>query len=69
MWQPFLTGTKAAFTATLLKSGWKQARWPFRATVFRITVLYIIGVVFAIFIAAIMLGMIDPGQMLRASGE
>jgi hypothetical protein len=61
VWQPFLTGAEAKGAAfgKLVETGWKQTWWPFRATIFRLAILSLVGAVIVIFIAALVLGIVD----------
>ncbi|HEX3106748.1 MAG TPA: hypothetical protein VHQ22_20090 [Terriglobales bacterium] len=70
VWQSFLNGAEAkptAFSTKLPDRDWKQAWWPFRATVFRIFMLSIASALITICAAALILGAIDLWSTAHAA--
>jgi hypothetical protein len=59
IWHPFLSAPSSqpiAITQTLPTPKWKEAWWPLRATVFRISLLALAGGIVLIVLAALLLG-------------
>jgi hypothetical protein len=70
VWQPFLTGAEAKdmeSTTKLPAANWKQAWWPFRATLFRISLVVAVGALTAILAAALILGLVNLWGLFRIS--
>jgi hypothetical protein len=62
VWQPFLTGGEQKDTGSTTKlpaTHWKQAWWPFRATVLRISLVAAVSALIAILVAALILGLVN----------
>ncbi len=67
VWQPFLTqpgGLPAATTNALPPPNWKQVCWPFRATLLRLFLLGLFGLIFAAVAAAVLFGLVDLWRLL-----
>lgn len=59
VWEPFLTGQDSQSHSSIAKQPWKQAWWLFRATVLRIALLTMLGILLIILVSALALGLAE----------
>lgn len=65
VWEPFLTDQDAGFKTSVANQRWKQAWWPFRATVLRVILLTIIAGVLGILVIVLALGFVNLTRLYQ----